>query len=393
MNAIPRLRDYRGPAIFSYGFRPFFFLGACYAALGIAVWLPFFVGEISLPTLLSPRDWHVHEMLYGYVSAVLTGFLLTAIPNWTGRLPLQGSPLVVLVAVWLAGRIAVSMSAHLGWVAASIIDCAFLFLVLAATAREIIAGQNWANLKVMVPVGVLAIGNVGFHVEAQLRGVAALSTRIGVAAIVVLLMIVAGRIIPSFTRNWLNRANPGRMPIPFSRFDIAVIVFSVGALAIWAIFPETKVTGILLILAALLQLVRLGRWAGDRALREPLVVILHVGYAFVPLGFFLMALGAFQLVLQTAGFHAWMVGAVGVLTIAVMTRASLGHTGRQLTADRVTQLIYLMVIVAGCVRIAAALFPAWSIPLLYVAGIAWTLAFAGFVVAYARVLFRPRLIS
>src|SRR4029077_5165902 len=112
MSAIPRLRAYRGPALLSYGFRPVFFLGACQAALGMALWMPAFEGEIAIPSLFMPRDWHVHEMLFGYLAAVLTGFLLTAIPNWTGRLPLQGRQLLGLVMVWLAGRVAVSWSAH-----------------------------------------------------------------------------------------------------------------------------------------------------------------------------------------------------------------------------------------------------------------------------------------
>jgi uncharacterized protein involved in response to NO len=117
----------------------------------MAVWLPLFEGEVAVPTLFAPRDWHAHEMLFGYVPAVLTGFLLTAIPNWTGRLPLQGMPLLFLVIVWAAGRFAVSYSAHLGWLLTAMIDCGFLVLVVGAAAREIVAGQNWRNLKVLIP--------------------------------------------------------------------------------------------------------------------------------------------------------------------------------------------------------------------------------------------------
>src|SRR5215510_16428386 len=164
MLAIPRLKAHQGPALFSYGFRPFFFFGACDAAIAIAVWLPLFEGEIALPTLFAPRDWHVHEMLFGYVPAIVTGFLLTAIPNWTGRMRLQGFPLLVLVMAWIGGRAAVGVSAKVGWIAAGIIDVGFLALVVAAAAREIIAGQNWRNLKVLIPVSVLALADAGFHV-------------------------------------------------------------------------------------------------------------------------------------------------------------------------------------------------------------------------------------
>src|SRR5690349_912113 len=149
MNPIPRLKPYRGPALLPYGFRLFFFLGACQAALAIALWVPIFDGELTLPTMFAPRDWHVHEMLFGYVPAILTGFLLTAIPNWTGRPPLQGIPLVFLVVVWIAGRIAIACSSYPGWIPAAAIDSAFLLLVVAAAGREIVAGRNWRNLKIL----------------------------------------------------------------------------------------------------------------------------------------------------------------------------------------------------------------------------------------------------
>ena len=150
MASISRLRPYSGPGLFSHGFRPFFLFGALYAGLAISIWLPLFYGSFALGSGFTPLDWHVHEMLYGYLPAVVTGFRLTAIPNWTGRLPLQGRPLVFLLAVWVAGRLAVLVSAEIGWLAAAIIDSSFLFLVVAAAAREIMAGRNWANLKVLL---------------------------------------------------------------------------------------------------------------------------------------------------------------------------------------------------------------------------------------------------
>ena len=148
MAPIPRLRPYRGPAILSYGFRPFFLLGSLYAGLAILAWLPILYGELSVASAFAPRDWHVHEMLFGYVAAVVTGFLLTAIPNWTGRLPIQGMSLLLLVATWLAGRIAVTLSAWTGWMAAAAIDVAFLVLLAGAASREIVAGRNWRNFKI-----------------------------------------------------------------------------------------------------------------------------------------------------------------------------------------------------------------------------------------------------
>jgi uncharacterized protein involved in response to NO len=390
MTPIPRLRAYRGPAILSYGFRPFFLFGALYAGLEVLVWLPLLHGEISVPTVFPPRDWHVHEMLYGYLPAVMTGFLLTAIPNWTGRLPIQAAPLLVLVATWAAGRLAIAISALIGWLPAAVVDSAFLVMLAAAIAREIIVGRNWRNLKIVAIVAVLAAGNVAFHLEVHVAGSAEYSMRLGIAAVVTLLMLIAGRIIPSFTRNWLARENPGRLPAPFGRFDMVAIIVGVAALALWVCIPAMGVIGAALAVAGVLQAARLARWAGERTARERLLLVLHVGYAFVPLGFLLVALASFDVVYASAGIHAWMVGGVGTMTLAVMTRASLGHTGHELTASLATQFIYAAVLLAALARICAALEPRWNEPLLQAAAFAWAAAFLGFGVVYGPMLCRER---
>lgn len=386
MAAIPRLRPYAGPALLSYGFRPFFLLGSIWASLEVLAWLPMFYGELSLATAFSPRDWHVHELLFGYVPAIVAGFLLTAIPNWTGRLPLQGPPLAGLVLVWLAGRYAVTLSANIGWLGATAVDCAFLLLMTAAVAREIVAGKNWQNLKIVALLGLLTAGNLGFHLEAHFEGVALYSSRIGIAAVLILIMVVGGRIIPSFTRNWLMRRQPGRLPIPFGRFDTACIVLSGIGLALWVVVPEEAPTGVALLAAAVLNLVRLCRWAGHRTFADRLVLVLHVGYAFVPLGFLLAGLSAFGITAPSAGIHAWTAGAIGIMTLAVMSRASLGHTGRALIASPALQAIYAAALIAALARICAVLHPAWSEGLLYVAAFAWAAAFLGFASLYAPIL-------
>lgn len=390
MAAIPRPGRYEGAALLSYGFRPFFLFGAVYSGVAVLAWLPLVLGEIELPTGLAPRDWHFHEMLYGYLSAVMAGFLLTAIPNWTGRLPIQGRPLLLLVVAWIAGRIAVSTSGLIGWFAAAGVDAVFLILLAAATAREIIAGRNWRNIKIVAVVTVLALANIAFHLEAHLRGTADISIRIGIGAVVTLLMLIGGRIVPSFTRNWLVRENPGRLPIPFGRFDAAAVIVSVFTITLWCGFPHGPATAAALTLAATLQAARLIRWAGDRTLREPLLVILHVGFAFVPLGFSLLALAAANVVPSTAGIHAWTVGAFGIMTLAVMTRATLGHTGQELTASFGTQLIYAAAILSAAARIWTSLQPEWSVSLLHIAAFAWAVAFLGFAAVYGPLLWKPR---
>lgn len=392
MSPIPRLKHYVGHPLLSYGFRPFFLAGAVYAGLGILLWLPLSFAAITIPTAFSPLDWHIHEMLYGYLPAVVTGFLLTAIPNWTGRLPLQGTALAVLVTVWIAGRVAVCISQLIGPLAAGVVDVAFLILIAAAAFREVIAGRNWRNLPPVFILLIFAAGNAIFHVEDYRTGTAELGTRLGVAAAIALISLIGGRIIPSFTHNWLARENPGRLPIAFGRFDIAVLAVSMLALALWVFAPNWTATATLMLLAGFMQAIRLGRWAGDRTLRDRLVLILHVAYAFVPLGFFLLA-GAIVLpsdVPSSAGIHAWTVGAIGTMTLAVMTRASLGHTGQKLVAGPLTQIVYVAIVLAVFLRVVAAFPSTASMPLLEAAGASWIAAFWMFAIGYGPLLLRPR---
>mgnify|MGYP003664684005 CR=1 FL=1 len=381
--AIPRTRPYTGPAILSYGFRPFFLLGSLYSGLSILLWLPQFYGELSLSTLFAPTDWHVHELYFGFLPAIATGFLFTAIPNWTGRMPLQGNGLLALVLLWIAGRLAVTYSSHIGWQAALIIDAGFLIAVAMVIAREIIAGANWRNLKVLLPLTILTAANIAFHLEAHFIGVSDISRRLAALAAVTLIMLIGGRVIPSFTRNWLVRQNPGRLPAPFSGFDSVSIAVAVIALVLWTARPDSLVTATVMVIAALFQFIRLARWAGLRTLRDPLVWILHAGYLFVPIGLALIATAIIlpELVSPLAGIHALGVGAVGGMTLAMMVRASLGHTGQELHARPAITLL---------TRILAAMTGSHTGIMLHVAAFAWMAAFCGFAVVFAPALSRRR---
>ncbi len=383
--ALARRRDYAGPALFSYGFRPFFLAAGAWAAFGILLWLPQYLDWFALPTRFGALDWHIHEMLYGYVAASIAGFLLTAIPNWTGRLPVSGWPLAGLAVLWLAGRAAILFSADIGGIAAAAIDVSFLATLAAVAAREIVAGKNWRNLRVLAVLGVLIAGNVVFHAEVLTRAAADYGIRIAIAAIILLIALIGGRIVPSFTNNWLARNNPGRRPVPFARFDMATI--GVGALALiaWIAAPVQPASGALLLLAGVMHTLRFARWAGDRTLADRLVLVLHVGYAFVPLGFLLIGAACwFDAVPPSAGIHAWTAGAIGLMTLAVMTRATLGHTGRALQAGAGTQAIYALVLLAALLRIVAAF--TGSVALLEYSGIAWIAGFACFVLFYGPLL-------
>lgn len=386
-----QLRAYTGPALFSYGFRPFFLFGAAWAAIAMALWLPMLTGHVSLPTAFAPVQWHVHEMVFGYVPAIVAGFLLTAVPNWTGRLPVVGWPLAGLFGIWVLGRVAVATSALIGARLAALVDVSFLLALGVVIAREIVASSNTRNLKVLVGVALLAIGNLAFHLEVLLGNIDGRAQHLGIAATILLISIIGGRIIPSFTHNWLMRQPPGRVPAKLDRYDIAVMVVTGVALAVWVFAPASKVTAIVALAASAANAARLARWAGERTFAEPLVAILHVGYAFVPVGFLLLALGILvpSVVLPSGALHGWTAGAIGLMTLAVMTRASLGHTGQPLVATTGISLIYVAGIIAALTRVVAATGMMRD-AMLVVSAIAWVLAFGGFVVVYAPLLAKRR---
>lgn len=388
-----QMRAWTGPAILTFGFRPFFFGAAALAALAMVLWVPMLSGHLQLPTAFDPVSWHAHEFLYGYLGAVVAGFLLTAVPNWTGRLPIVGWRLGALALLWLAGRLAVAFSAGLpaGLVAA--VDLAFMIVFALAIAREIIAGRNWRNLIVLAMLAVFAMGNALFHWEAMRGDYAArgMGLRLGLGAGIMMIGVIGGRIVPSFTRNWLVKQQAGRLPAPpMQRFDKAALITLLAALVLWIIWPLHVLTGAALGLAGVLHVIRLARWAGHRTMPEPLVMVLHLGYAFVPLGALAVAVeilapGTFGM---AGAQHLWMTGAIGLMTLAVMTRATLGHTGQTLTAGPATVMIYAALVLSVLARIAAGAWPQLAGQLHMVAGLGWIMAFGGFAVIYGNLLLR-----
>ena len=378
-----QMRAWRGPAILTFGFRPFFFGGAVWAALAMVLWVPMLSGAITLPTAFDPVSWHAHEFLFGYLSAVFAGFLLTAVPNWTGRLPIVGWPLGALAALWLAGRIAVAFSTMLPPLAVAIIDLAMPVTLGIVLAREIIAGKNWGNLIVLAMLSVFVLANALFHWEAANGAYAAqgYGLRLGLGAGVMMVAVVGGRIVPSFTRNWLSKRGPGRLPTPpMRRFDKAALLLLVAAILLWVVLPDHPLTGLALLVAGVAHIGRLTRWAGYRTASEPLVAVLHIAYAFVPIG--TLAIGAEilwpgSIGTPAAAQHFWMAGTLGLMTLAVMTRATLGHTGQPLAAGPATIGIYAAVIVSVLARVGAGVWPSAATWLYDLAGLAWIVAFGG----------------
>ncbi|GAB4287835.1 MAG: NnrS family protein [Roseovarius sp.] len=386
-----RMRRWQGPAVLSFGFRPFFLFGALWAALAMLAWIGMLGGHLALPSRFDPLSWHAHEFLFGYLGAILAGFLLTAVPNWTGRLPVVGWQLGGLFGLWLLGRGAVAVSAALPAAVAIAADLAFPLVLGALVLREIVAGRNWRNLIVLALVVAFTLANLIFHLEAA-RGAAAAQgygLRLGLATALMMISVIGGRIVPSFTRNWLVREGARALPAPpMQRFDRVVLLASVVLLLLWVGWPEARASGLGLIVLGVMHALRLARWEGRQTGREALVWVLHAGYAFVPLGALAMGLATLWpgLVLPAGVQHLWMAGAIGLMTLAVMTRATLGHTGRALHAGRGTRLIYAALIASVLARLAAAFWPLMA--LYHLAAGLWMLAFLGYVALYGPLLVR-----
>ncbi|HWB45247.1 MAG TPA: NnrS family protein [Hyphomicrobiaceae bacterium] len=387
-----QIRGYRGPAVLSIGFRPFFLAGATWAGLATLAWPAVLLGRLHLPTVLSPVEWHAHELLFGAIPAIVAGFLLTAIPNWTGRLPVTGKPLLGLLLIWLAGRAAVGLSSLIGAVPAAAIDILFLLALLVVVAREIIAGSNYRNLGVAAVLSLLVAANVVFHARVIGDGDTSPAARGAVAAFILLIMLFGGRLAPSFTRNWLVKRGETRLPVPFGPFDVVAMATAAAALLAWLAAPEYRVTALVAAVAGVLQFARLARWQGYRTLAEPLVAILHAGYFFIPLGFVLVAIAAANpaLLPPSTAMHAWTAGAIGTMTLAVMTRASLGHTGHDLHAGAITQAIYAAVLTGTLARLLLPFAGSAYEPVLHTASLLWAAGFLGFALTYGPILARPR---
>jgi uncharacterized protein involved in response to NO len=372
------------PPILQNAFRPFFLGGAVWAALLVPLWISEYLGWTGF---LHGMSGHAHEMLYGFLAAIICGFALTAIPNWTGRAPVAGAGLAGLFGLWLAGRVAYLADGG-PWV--SWLDHAFLPVLSAVVIREILAGKNWRNLPIALLIGLFTLSHLAFHFP-EFSGAAIRAT---FAVTLLLIALIGGRIVPSFTRNWLAQHQPaaveGLAP-PMQMFDKLVIGLTAIAVAGWTFFPYATPTGLVLMAAGAGQFARLARWQGIRTFSEPLVWSLHAGFLWLPVS---LALTGASIVLPgyvpaAAGLHAIAAGLIGSMTLAVMTRASLGHTGRPRTAGRLTTLIYGLVHAGAVLRVISA-FQANEPVLLMSAAVLWSGAFALFAAGYAPMLWGAR---
>ncbi|MBB3463129.1 NnrS family protein [Rhizobium sp. BK377] len=387
---LPRGMSRTGPVLFSYGFRPFFLASALFAIASIDIWVAHLSFGVPVAPDYGTLYWHAHEMLFGFAPAVLAGFLLTAIPNWTGRLPIAGRPLAMLFAIWCAGRIAMLLSGSIGIVLATAIDSLFLPVMLLVCAREVVAGKKWKDLKVIAGLFVLSLANVLFHI-AVIEGIGPeLAIRLGIGAYVLLVTIVGGRILPSFTRNWINQSGRTDFPVPYNSFDAATIIIGAVVLVLWACAPDAIATCGTAVVAAVLNTIRLIRWRGWTTWPESILFVLHATFLFVPIGFAAISLQASGLLPEVAALHIFAIGTISMMMLAVMTRATRGHTGRKLKSSRMANISYVLLGCVALVRPLAELIPTLSTEILALAAIGWTAAFGLFVVEHGPLLWSER---
>lgn len=375
--------------VFSYGFRPFFLGAALFAGLAVPVWIVMLVTGVGSTGLVAPREWHVHEMLFGFLPAVITGFVLTAIPNWTDRPAIKGRLLMMLFGMWLAGRIVLALP----WVApplAAAVDSAYLVALALVIWREIVGSKSWNHAPIAVLITLYALANVLFHLSVLDGKAPDGPERMALALDMTLLAFIGGRVTPNFTREFLMQARRSEKPARFAQLDMVAIGSIALASMIWVAIPQGAVAGWGLILAGVVNLVRLSRWYGWFTWREPLVFVLHWGYGWLTLAMFLLGGAALGVGLpKEDAVHALTTGAVGIMTLGIMTRASLGHTGRERHADPATVAMYVLVTFGALLRVFG---PSTGLPthaMLGGAALSWSGAYLLFALVYGPYLLRP----
>jgi uncharacterized protein involved in response to NO len=377
------------PAFFEGGFRPFFLLAGLYAAFSILAWVPLVHGHYLIATVLPLPYWHGHEMVFGFGAAALAGFLLTAVPNWINSGPVRGPKLALLAAIWLAGRIA-------AWTAGpalfAALDLAFLPALAAMIAPGIIVRSGKRNGVFVLLLAILWGADLAVHLEALAIGYTALwGLMLGIAVLVTAISVIGGRIVPAFTIGGMRMAGRPLQITPSPRLDLAAILGVAGTGVLEAAGAPWWALAAVAGFAALANAARLARWQGWRTLAVPLVWVLHLGYAWLVVGLALKALAAFDLVPATAAVHAMTAGTIGTMVLAVMTRASLGHTGRPLEAGLGTVIAYVLVTIGAVLRVAGPLIGgAAEMPLVGISGVVWAAGYLVFAACYAPILLTPR---
>jgi len=382
-----------GAITLAHPFRSFFLLTGAYGTVTVIAWMSILFGGVSLPLGWSPLYWHSHEMLFGLIPTAITGFLLTAMCNWTGATPLRGKGLFLLITIWLAGRVVMWTANWWPVAIVAAIDMLFLPVTAIYMTRVLLQHGNKRNLPIAAILLLLSLANLMMHIG-FITGDSHWLQRgelMALGLITLMMIVIGGRIIPLFTANWLrNQTNHVDTVKSFVVLDRAAIIATILLIPLDFFINIPWLTGALALIAGILNALRLMGWSGWRTVREPLLWILHLGYGWIIVALLLKSAAAFNLAAPTAWQHALGVGAMGTLILGVMTRVALGHTGRPLSLPKFAITIYIAITMAAFARVLAALqLLDYRIGLL-VAATTWSLAFGIFVLIYWPILTRPR---
>jgi uncharacterized protein involved in response to NO len=382
-----------GPVFFAAGFRPFFLSAALQPALMLPLWLAVYVGGIDLRIAFAPSLWHAHEMLFGFAAAAIGGFLLTAVPNWTSSHHVSGRPLMLLFALWVAGRLAFTLGGFLPGVLVAAIDLAYLPVLAFLVGGPLVKAGKWRNIAFIFILGLLWLANLAVHLHIVFGigdGLAALWLAIGL--VLAMVVIVGGRIVPSFTQNWLRmQLRPVEVNhIGWIEKGGAVVSVLAGCI-LAALAPTSAAAGVVLLVAAAINGLRLSRWYSLSTLPNPILWVLHLGYLWLVVGLALLGLSSFIPELApSAAVHALTAGCIGTMVLGVMSRAALGHSGRALAVSKLTVSAYVLLSAGTLLRVVAPLAGDAQMGMTHGGGTLWTLAWLLFLWGYFPVLTKPR---
>ena len=380
--------------LFTAGWRVFFLAAGLWAVISVAIWLLWLIGLMDGAHLgVVPQTWHAHEMIFGYATAAMGGFFLTAVPNWTGAKAAPERFVMLVAGLWLAGRLAVCLAGVLPPVVVALVDLAFLPVLAAKILTQLMVRPKPQNMMFLLLISLIWVSNLLVHLDWMgLTGTGWQGLRGGLLTTCAMIAALGGRVTPAFTRNALMRAGrTGRLPVEHARLDMAGIALAILTAATAMLGLPDMVSGTLALLAGLVAAARLSGWRGLALPDQPIVLILHVGYGLLALGLVLWGLAQLGLGDEMAAAHVLGIGAVGGMTLAVMSRASLGHSGRALIAPGPVALAYALIPLAVALRWAGSTFAgSFYLPGVLGSGLAWCLAFTLYLIALWPIFFGPR---
>jgi len=384
------------PVFLSYAFRSMFFFAGLYGVGSISWWVSiYFFGFGTPPISMDSISWHGHEMVFGFLIPCVVGFLLTAVGSWAKRPPVSGTPLGFLLLFLIVGRLGMSFSLYINPFILMILDSIFLAWAGFLFAKEVILGKDQRNYKLAILMGGLLLANVIFHLETTqlLEFPPRFGLRVSIGLVLMILLTIAGRIIPNFTKNWLLKQNSeaSNLPVAFNQYDKLVMIISFLFLLRWLWEPRDAYTGYFALIVGVLHLFRLNRWKSLKTVQDPFIFILHLGYLWIALSFFMIGVSnLWGVVVFGSIIHSLTIGSFSLMIVAVGSRAALGHTGRELKIGNAMGVCYFLILLTAVFRMSANTAGFYN-ELIMISAFFWVLGLGIFLFVYFPVLTKPSL--